>query len=63
MRRAGILTGGLGALTLLAGVFISQHPFPLSMTSQSVDHDPPSFDLVSLSRGDVNQAFDLHQPL
>ena len=63
MRRAGILTGGLGALILLAGVCIPQHSFPLSMTSQSVDHDQPSFNRVSLPMGDANQAFDLHQPL
>ncbi|MDR4463667.1 MAG: hypothetical protein MRJ66_05305 [Nitrospira sp.] len=62
MRRAGVLTGGLGALMLLALVCIPQHPFPLSMTSQSIDHDRPSFNRVSLHTGDANQAFDLHQP-
>jgi hypothetical protein len=44
-------------------VCIPQHPFPLSMTSQSVDHDQPSFNRVSLPMGDANQAFDLHQSL
>jgi hypothetical protein len=63
MRRTEILTGGLGALILVAEVCIPQHPFPLSMTSQSVDHDQPSFNRVSLPMGDANQAFDLHQPL
>jgi len=63
MSRAGILTDGLGELILLAGECTPQHPFPLSIMSQSVDHDQPSFHRVSLPRGDANQAFDLHQPL
>lgn len=63
MRRAGILTGGIAALILLAGVYVPQHPSSPSMTRNSVDHNRLWFDRASLSTGDTSEASKQHQPI
>lgn len=53
MRRAGILTGGVVALILLAGVCIPQPPSSRLSIHESVDFTQPWFDRASLSMRDV----------
>jgi hypothetical protein len=53
MSRVGILTSGVLALILLAGVGIPQHPFSLLRIHESVDHKQLWFDTASLPMGET----------